>query len=390
MSENVHTVTGAFGYSGRYIARDLLARGAQVRTLTNHPDKPHPFRDRFADRIEVAPLDFTQPAALAQSLQGTDVLYNTYWVRFSHGEQTHHRAVEHTRILIQAACDAGVRRIVHVSIANPDPKSPLPYYRGKAEIEAMIQSSGLSYAILRPAVLFGGETPAEDVLLNNIAWLLRRFPIFAIPGDGRYRLQPIHVEDLARLAVEYGERQDNVVLDAVGPEIYTFDELVILLKRTVGSRAALIHVPPGLALTLARIIGLFVGDVVLTPEEVDGLMSDLLVSDQTPNGSTRLSKWLAANRDLIGARYASELARHYGKTVRVSQSRFSSLDPDPCLERSLACSCLRISVRAVSSSSPRCCSSEGASAGSVDTPYSPARSLPSSARCLWRCRRRWA
>src|SRR5574341_987829 len=308
MPTELHTVTGAFGYSGRYIARDLLARGERVRTLTNHPDKPHPFKERFAGRIEVAPLDFTQPAALTKSLQGTDVLYNTYWVRFSHGDWTHQRAVENTRLLIQAASDAGARRIVHVSIANPDLRSPLPYYRGKAEIEAMIQASGLSYAILRPAVLFGGETPAEDVLLNNIAWLLRRFPIFAIPGDGQYRVQPIHVEDLARLAIEHGKRQDNAILDAVGPEIYTFDELATLLKRTVGSRAALIHLPPKLALALARIIGLVVGDVVLTQEEVDGLLGDLLVSDQPPTGSTHLSEWLVANRDLIGASYASEMA----------------------------------------------------------------------------------
>lgn len=307
MNPELHILTGALGYSGRYIARDLLARGKRVTTLTNHPDKPNP----FGDQIAIMPLAFDQPGALAKSLEGAAALYNTYWVRFTHGSRTHERAVENTRILIQAACEAGVRRIVHVSIANPDPQSHLSYYRGKAQIEALIRESGLSYAILRPAVLFGGETPAEDVLLNNIAWLLRRFPIFVVPGDGRYRIQPIHVGDLARLAVELGEQHKDIILDAVGPEAYTFKELALLLKRITGSRSLIVHAPPRLALALAQIIGLLVGDVILTHDEIDGLMGDLLVSAQPPTGITCLSEWLAANRALIGTRYASEMARHY-------------------------------------------------------------------------------
>lgn len=303
----LHVMTGAFGYSGRYIARELIAQGKAVATLTNHPNKPNP----FGDAIRVLPLAFDQPAALAKSLEGAEVLYNTYWVRFAHGGTTHERAVENTRTLIRAARDAGVQRLVHVSIANPDVRSHLPYYRGKAQLEEAIRESGLSYAILRPAVLFGGDKPAEDVLLNNIAWLLRRFPMFAIPGDGQYRIQPIHVEDLARLAVRWGARRENEIVDAVGPETYTFEALVRLLRDTVGSRAAMVHLPPRVALTLAQIIGLLVGDVVLTPDEVDGLMADLLVSEAEPNGVICLSEWLAEHRERIGAVYASELGRHY-------------------------------------------------------------------------------
>lgn len=299
----LHVVTGAFSYTGKYITRRLLAEGVRVRTLTNHPERVH----EFGDAVSVAPFDFHRPDALIESMRGASVLYNTYWVRFSHGQTNFAGAVDNTRTLIAAAESAGVRRIVHVSIANPSPSSPLPYYRGKALLEEAIRSSRLSYAILRPTVIFGGE----DVLINNIAWLLRRFPVFAVPGDGRYRMRPIYVEDMAALAVDAALRDENAVIDAVGPETYTFDELVGLLKRTLNSRTRIMHLPPRLTLALARIIGVFLRDVLLTPDEVAGLTADLLVTEGPSTGPTRLSDWLRANAMTIGQQYASELERHY-------------------------------------------------------------------------------
>jgi len=302
-AHELHVVTGAFSYTGKYITRRLLAEGVQVRTLTNHPQRQH----EFGDGVSVAPFDFTRPDALTESLRGARVLYNTYWVRFSHGETTFDAAVANTSTLIAAAAAAGVQRIVHVSIANPSINSPLPYYRGKAVLEQMITSAGLSHAILRPTVIFGGE----DVLINNIAWLLRRIPVFAVPGDGRYRMRPIHVEDMAALCVQAGHRADNVVIDAVGPETYTFDELITLIRRALRIRTRVIHLPPRLALAASRVIGALLRDVVLTADEVAGLTANLLVTEGPSAGETRLSEWLTANAATIGATYASELARHY-------------------------------------------------------------------------------
>ncbi len=298
-----HTVTGAFSYTGKYITRRLLAEGVAVRTLTNHPNRQH----KFGNAVSIAPLDFAHPEALAESLRGASVLYNTYWVRFPHGETTFAGAVANTKALVAAAEAAGVRRIVHVSIANPSLDSPLPYYRGKALLEDAIKASTMSYAILRPTVLFGGE----DVLINNIAWLLRRFPVFTIPGDGLYRMRPIHVEDMAAVAVASARADGNTVIDAVGPETYTFNELTALIKRTLRSRARIIHLPPRAALAMSRIIGVVLRDVVLTPEEVAGLTDDLLVTEGPPAGDIRLSDWLRSNTATIGAHYASELQRHY-------------------------------------------------------------------------------
>ena len=296
-------VTGAFGYTGRYIAARLLAQGRAVRTLTGHPDRPSPFEAP----VPAFPFNFDQPQALAASLAGADTLYNTYWVRFSRGRARFERAVEHTKVLVRAAEEAGVRRIVHISITSAHAASPLPYFRGKGVIEEFIVASRLSHAILRPTVVFG----REDILINNIAWLLRRFPVFVVPGAGDYRLQPVFVEDLADLAVAAGQQHDNIIIDAVGPETFTFEDLARRIATTIQSRALIVRARAGFALNVARVIGWAMGDVILTRDEVAGLMGNLLVSDHPPTGTTRLSHWLRDHADHLGRTYASELRRHF-------------------------------------------------------------------------------
>ena len=296
-------VTGAFSYSGKYITRRLLERGEEVITLTGHPNRTDP----FGGKVKAYLLNFEDEAQLTASLKGVHTFYNTYWVRFDKGDNTQPRAVENTRKLVRAAVEAGVQRIVHISITNPSPDSHLPYFWGKAANEQTVKESGLSYAILRPTVLFGNE----DILINNIAWLLRWFPFFAVPGDGSYRLQPVFVDDLEKLAVDAGYAQENILWDAVGPDIFTFEEMVRLIGQTLGLNRGLLHVPPRVALTAAQFLSLFVGDVMLTPEEVDGLMAGLLVSKESPRCKTHLSDWLKENKESAGKHYASELKRHY-------------------------------------------------------------------------------
>jgi NADH dehydrogenase len=296
-------VTGAFSYTGKYITQRLLSTGKRVRTLTGHPNRPNP----FGEQVTVSPFSFDDPAELTKSLRGATTLYNTYWVRFSHGQVTFDQAVENTKVLIKAAGEAGVRRIVHVSITNASEDSPLPYFRGKGLLENAIIHSGLSYAIIRPTVIFG----AEDILINNIAWLLRRFPLFAVPGSGDYRVQPVFVEDVAEIAVNAAHRDEDVIVDAVGPDTYTFDELVRLIAGKIRGKAGIVHLSPALALFLSGMAGYLLKDVMLTRDEVEGLMANLLVSDGPPTGQTRLSDWLDENADSVGAKYASELSRHY-------------------------------------------------------------------------------
>jgi NADH dehydrogenase len=299
----LHVVTGAFSYTGKYIAERFLAQGKRVRTLTGHPDRPNP----FGDKVSAHPFNFDKPAELTRSLEGAAALFNTYWVRFPYGNMTYDQAVKNTKTLIRAAEKAGVRRMVHVSIAHASEDSPFPYYKGKGELERAIVGSGLSYAILRPTVLFGHE----GILINNIAWLLRRFPVFAVPGPGEYCLRPVHVEDLAGLAVKLALSDENTIMDAVGPETYTFNGLVRLIGNTVKSRARIVHLPPYPAFYMTKIIGYMIKDVLLTRDEIGGLLADLLVTEGPPTGKTLLSEWLGENAGTVGKNYASELDRHY-------------------------------------------------------------------------------
>ena len=301
MLNEIHAVTGAFGYSGRYIAQRLLDRGHRVITLTNSIHRANP----FGGQVRAYPFDFDRPAKLAESLKGVSVLHNTYWVRFNHARFKHASAVENTRTLFEAARSAGVQRVVHVSITNPSESSKLEYFRGKAELEKALIASGLSYAILRPTVLFG----KEDILINNIAWILRRFPLFGVFGDGRYRLQPIYVDDLAALAVEQGTGRDNTIVNAIGPETFTYRQLVRTIGEISGVKRPIVSMPPAVGHLLGWLVGRLVRDVVVTREEIEGLMADLLYVDAPPAGQTRLTDWARRHADTLGRKYTSELAR---------------------------------------------------------------------------------
>jgi uncharacterized protein YbjT (DUF2867 family) len=297
----LHVVTGAFGYSGRYIATHLLEAGVRVRTITSSPERASPLQGR----IEAHPFHFDERAKLVESLRGASVLYNTYWVRFNARYFRHSSAVDNTLTLFRAAKEAGVARVVHVSITNPSEDSPLEYFHGKAVLERALRESGLSHAILRPTVLFG----EEDILINNIAWVLRSLPVFGVFGSGDYRLQPVYVDDLARLAVAQGNERTNVVIDAIGPETFTYRELVRTIGQAIGKPRPILSVPPALGFGVAWILGKLLGDVVVTKPEIDGLMADLLYVASPPAGSTKLSEWARAHASTLGLRYHSELGR---------------------------------------------------------------------------------
>jgi uncharacterized protein YbjT (DUF2867 family) len=303
MPEDFDVVTGASGYTGRYITRVLLSRGRRVRTLTGHPARANP----FAGQIEAVPFNFDRPDELARSLEGAGAVFNTYWIRFPYRGQTFDTAVANTRIMLDAATRAGVRKFVHMSVTNATEKSRLPYFRGKAMVERAIRESALSYAIIRPALIFG----VEDILLNNIAWLLRKFPFFAIPGRGDYRVQPIFAADLAEMAADASLDDRLSTFNAIGPETFTFEELVRMLASAVHRKARIVRLDPRIALAFAQVVGLFVRDVTLTRDEIRGLMSNLLVTNSTPNATTLFSEWLRSHADNIGVSYASELARHF-------------------------------------------------------------------------------
>jgi uncharacterized protein YbjT (DUF2867 family) len=296
-------VTGAFSYTGKYVTRLLFQRGFKVRTLTFHPQR----ENEFAGNVEIFSYNFDRPCELEKSLRGASCLVNTYWIRFPRGQSTYEGAVKNTVTLINAAKRAGIQRIVHVSIANPALDSPLGYYRGKAQLETAVKTSGLNYAILRPTVIFG----PEDILINNIAWFVRHLPVFGVPGDACYSIRPIFVEDMAKLIVDAISCKTNKVINAVGPETFTFEELVQLIAQEIGKTVRAVHLPAAIAYLATRLAGLLLRDTVLTWQEYKGLMDSLLGPAGPSTGQTHLTQWLAEHSAQLGRKYASEVARHY-------------------------------------------------------------------------------
>ena len=300
---NHAVVTGAFSYTGGYIARHLLQRGTRVKTLTRHPD----LHNAFEGRVASAPLQFADKEALTQSMREADVFFNTYWIRFERGSTTFDGAVENSKMLFEAAIDAGVSKIVHVSVSNPSADSPLPYFSGKWRVEEALKTYGIPYAIIRPTLVFG----RDDLLNNNIAWALRRFPIFPIYGNGNYQVQPIFAEDLADQIVSAASASDSFTADAAGPDTISFEELLRLMASKMRVSCGFMHTPPSIGLALTSVVGLLMRDVVLTRDEVDGLMAGLLTSDTPPTGTTRFADWLEENADSLGRHYESELRRNF-------------------------------------------------------------------------------
>jgi NADH dehydrogenase len=299
----VDVVTGAFSYTGKYIAERLLAAGREVRTLTRHPQSASP----FGERVRAFPLDFADVAGLTETLRGADTLYNTYWIRFPRGDQTFEQAVENNRTLLRAARGAGVRRVVYLSVSNASSSSQLPYFRGKGQVEEAHAASGLSYGIVRPTVVFG----REDVLINNIAWILRKLPLFVVPGSGKYPIQPVAVEDVAELTVEVGRADDTRVVDALGPDVFSYEDLVLLIRDTIGSRARVVHAPSSVAAALGGALGAALRDTLITKDEIAALTAGLLATASAPTGARRFADWLAENAGSVGSTYTSELRRNW-------------------------------------------------------------------------------
>ncbi len=295
-------VTGAFSFLGAAVARELRARGWTVSTLTNR--RPPAGVDPC---LRVEPLRF-EPAHLERVLDRADLLVNTYWVRLPAHGATFDQAVARSTLLVEAAVRARVRRLVHVSVSNAAAGRTLGYYDGKARVDEVVRRSGLGHAIVRPTLVVG----PGDVLTSNIAWLLRRLPLFLLPGAGRCRLQPVTLDDAARVVAGAAAAGADLDLDAAGPEILSFAEYVALVARAVGRRPWLAPAPRGLTLAALRLLSALLHDDLLTREELLGLEQELLVSRAPPTGASSVSAWLLAHGAGLGHRYVNDRRRRVG------------------------------------------------------------------------------
>jgi len=300
-NKTIHAITGAFGYTGKYIAEMLLSQNKEVITLTNSANRPNP----FGDKLKIYPYNFNNVTELVKTLENVKVLYITYWVRFNHTTFKHSEAVENTKKLFDAAKNAGVEKIIYVSISNPSKTSHLEYFNGKAILEEYLMNLGISYSILRPTVIFG----KEDILMNNMAWMIRKMPLMGVFGDGKYKIQPIYVEDMAELAIKEGENKNNIIIEAIGPETFEYKELIETIANLIGIKRKIISVSHGFGYFMSKIIGWIQGDYVVTREEIDGLTSGLLYTDAKPAGKTKLTEWIKQNKNTLGKVYSNEIKR---------------------------------------------------------------------------------
>jgi uncharacterized protein YbjT (DUF2867 family) len=303
MASEFDVVTGAFSYTGSYIARRLVQEGKAVRTLTRRPP------EQGSSHIEVVPYRW-ESDALVRALEGAGTLYNTYWIRVARGQTSFEEAVHNSGLLFDSAKRAGVQRIVHVSITKADQAPYLSYFAGKAEVEASLKESGVSYAVVRPTVVYG----REDVLINNIAWLLRRIPIFVIAGSGDYRVRPVHVDDVARICVEAARSTQDITIDAVGPETMTFEGMVRRIRSAVGSKSIIVHSPRWVFVTIARFLGIVLRDELMSAAELRGLMDELVATDGPATGEVSFLEWIHKSRETLGRAYVSETKRNYRRT----------------------------------------------------------------------------
>lgn len=303
----VDLVTGAFGNAGSAIAAVLAAGGRQVRTLTGHPPaaKIDGRSTTGTADVEVRPFTWDDPAELTRSFEGVSTFYNTYWMRQGDGHGSYDLAVERCLALISAAEAAGVERIVHISVAHPSATSPYPYFRGKARVEDRLSSGSVPSAVVRPTLIFGGDS----VLLNNLAWILRRVPVFAVPGTGRYRVRPVHVDDIARICVEAGQRTVSEVIDAVGPDRPTYAEMVRHVRDAVGGRAVILGAPTPVVLAGGRVLGAVLRDDVINRDELVSTVEGLADTDGPSTGTISYRRWLADHAAELGQTYINERRR---------------------------------------------------------------------------------
>jgi NADH dehydrogenase len=158
----------------------------------------------------------------------------------------------------------------------------------------------------------------EDVLVNNIAWSLRHLPVFGVFGRGDYKLQPIYVDDLASAAVEKAGGDHNEIINAIGPETFTYRGLVETVRRLLGLKRLVISVPPAVGYWACRLTGLLVRDIIITRCEIRGLMEGRLCVEAPPLGATKLTEWIERHKHSLGCHYTSEMAR---RMDRVSEYR---------------------------------------------------------------------
>jgi uncharacterized protein YbjT (DUF2867 family) len=267
-------VTGANGFVGRHVVPQLLLRGHDVRALiSERPGAEKELPDAGDRSLDVRRADVRKPESLRGAFDGVDAIVHTVAVPTERKQRFAEVNVAGVAHVVAEARRAGVGRIVHMGALRADPNSPYPYLRSKGEGEALVIGSGIAHVVLQPSLLFG----EGDDFFPRLAFSLI-FPVVPVPGDGKARFQPIHVDDIAQALVAAVERREiSGVHEIGGFEPVTYDEMLAETMRATGKRRPTLHVPVPLMKPPAVVMGIFMSDPPVTVAQLD-----LLAVDNTP------------------------------------------------------------------------------------------------------------
>ena len=270
-------VTGATGFVGMSVVRALRTRGRDVRCLVRSPARAR----RIVDYgVELAYGDVTDPPSVARAMVGVDAVVHLVAIIRERGKRTFDLVNRQaTETVAYEARQAGVRHMVHVSAIGAQDNPAYPYLQSKWQGEQAVLRSGVAYTILRPSLLFG----AGDEFVNTLAGLVRALPIVPVAGSGKSLLQPISVEEVGAIVAEVAgsPRFGGRTIEIGGPQRLTYDEIVDIVKRTLGVRRLKVHLPLSLVFGAVRIMEAVIPNPPATTNQLRMLALDN-VTDEPP------------------------------------------------------------------------------------------------------------
>jgi uncharacterized protein YbjT (DUF2867 family) len=268
------TVFGGSGFVGRRVVRHLSDSTATVCIASRHPARAE------GDNVEQIVADAHDERSVEAAVAGADGVVNAISLYVEHGGDTFHSVhVEAAARIARVARRAGIKRFVHLSGIGADAASPSPYIRNRGEGEAAVQAAFPGAVVIRPAVMFA----PDDAFLTTILGLLRTLPAYPLFGDGRTKLQPVHVDDVAA-AIAQVLRQAHrpyPIYELAGPRVYSYGELLRTIARIAGLRPVLMRIPFGFWDAVAGLAEIL-PHPPLTRNQVELMQIDTTASDSRP------------------------------------------------------------------------------------------------------------
>jgi NADH dehydrogenase len=276
--ETLVTVFGGSGFLGRNVVRALAKRDFRIRVAVRRPELAGHLQPLGrVGQIHAVQANLRYPASVEAAMRDSHVAINLVGILTASGAQSFDAVqAKGAQTVAQAAAAAGAR-MVHVSAIGADENSLSAYARSKAAGEKAVLAAAPSATILRPSVVFG----PEDQFTNRFAGLARMSPMLPLIGGGLTKMQPVYVGDVATAVAEAvdGKAKPGATYELGGPEVLTMREIMEVILAITERNRMLVSLPFGLARLQALFLQFAPGPLKLTPDQVELLRSDNVVSD---------------------------------------------------------------------------------------------------------------